>query len=286
MWPFPSSSPSPTSTSKSAKDTTSKWPYYQQPSFGLALWGPLVPASDCKSCLYTLVLTQMSLGVYMQFTPPRRWFRNIWAFRASRVGSCFTGGYMAACAGLDLVRLQLNYDPWAEDAAKARKKAEKEGIKVSKWWGAPNHRPISHDTWFKRQTSIAENTATMMVRTSPNIKVREASEAAQRVLDEAVSLSKYEEIQKINKRSADNFITECTRRYSHQIHQLEASLNTKKESNSLETDESTILDDIAYSWDGASPWADITAQTNIEVRLVPHTTDTDVERKYDFKIDP
>lgn len=55
---------------------------YPNPSFGLSLWGPLVPASDCKQCLCTLATWQLGLGIAFWMIPARHAFNKDFYYTA------------------------------------------------------------------------------------------------------------------------------------------------------------------------------------------------------------
>lgn len=163
----PSSSKSSTS---SPVDPNTRYP---NPSFGLEIWGPLVPANDCKSCLYTLAGIQMATGLFMWWAPGRTnaarlaatqaahlpiTAGTVWKHRLFRATGIFTGSYLMFLSGLELIRLQLTRDPWAEDAAAARKAAEaKVGPdKVSWWFGPRGYRAVEYKEWKRRVDAALE----------------------------------------------------------------------------------------------------------------------------------
>lgn len=255
---------------------------YPNPSFGLSVWGPLVPASDCRECLYTLSFLQIAGGLFLWWVPAKTAFQQynnnrqqyqyqyqspstsyatgsatsaggsssttasaanptsspfpqptivgnqqipasftqysqykpsaplppppidgpsnnrfsmpggggrrigtrfgfggsgmnhqipravLWQMRFVRVASFAAGAYLMFLAGLELVRLQLTFDPWAEDAAKARRNAEAtlqrrygatdSRAKVSTWFGPKGYRPVEYKEWKRRVDEKLEDT--------------------------------------------------------------------------------------------------------------------------------
>lgn len=186
--------PPPNGTPTTPVDPNRRYP---NPSFGLSIWGPLVPASDCRECLYTLSFMQIAGGLFLwwvpakdafhQQPPPQAYYQPspvatgsqhlppsftqyapynpqyrytsplskaaLWRSRLIRAASVFSGSYLIFLAGLELVRLQLPYDPWAEDATAARKRANDKlpgSQKASTWFGPRGYRPVEYREWKRR----------------------------------------------------------------------------------------------------------------------------------------
>jgi len=141
----------------------------KNPTFGLRLWGPLIPASDCKPCLATLATIQLGAGALLWWKPGRRppLGRSVFANRVIKTCGVLAGSYLILTAGLEYTRLALPYDPWAEDARAARKHyAMKTGRKYTKglswsspaswkfaWFGAPDFEAVPWSEWQKRTSA-------------------------------------------------------------------------------------------------------------------------------------
>lgn len=232
-----SSTPSSSSSASPNRPPVDPNKRYPNPSFGLSPWGPLVPASDCRPCLYTLTFLQIFIGLSLfwadptsliirkssspphpppstttvasasnvsripqlnQFSDPNNFRgpstalpppsgqpsltkRQIWLRRGIRAVDIGLGSCLIFLAGLELVRLQLPYDPWAEDAAKARRAAEariKRSIgggtanneKVSWWFGPKGYRAVDYKEWKRRVDESLLKSLEMRNKYGPNVK--------------------------------------------------------------------------------------------------------------------
>lgn len=211
------------------------------PSFGLSVWGPLVPANDCKPCMYTLAGLQL-LGGLMLFRVPGRNpppTQRIWTTRLIRTMGVLSGTYMMALASLEIARLQLPNDPWVVDAARARREAESRGENVSKWFGPKNYKPVEYKEWKRRmdlEVAKMEQTQTKLASTH----------------------GLYEEIHEKNK--------EISSKILEQLRQ--------ENSNKLFNDPDVGLEDDII-WDPLDSWENLKDETDIVIRLIPHTRDFD-----------
>lgn len=86
----------------------------------------------------------------MLFWKPGRNSSNVWTRRLLRTGGILSGIYLIGFAGLELVRLQLAKDPWAEDARAARLKAQSAGKQRSWWFGPAGYQPADFKEWRQR----------------------------------------------------------------------------------------------------------------------------------------
>lgn len=217
---------------------------YQNPTFGLTVWGPLVPASDCKPCLYTLTGIQGLGGLFLWWYPGRPVSppRNIWKTRLLRTFGILSGTYVLFLTGLELIRLQLPRDPWVEDAAAARKKAEENGKKVSWWFGPNGYKPVELGEWKRRVDGSftrgkAEN---------------DRAKAAKMI---------YSEIRDNNRSISNRILTELQNGKTYPMQEEE-------------DDEEAKLKDVTddeIEWDVLLPWEQLREETDILVRLMPHT---------------
>lgn len=217
---------------------------YQNPTFGLSLWGPLVPASDCKSCLYTLTGIQGLGGLFLWWYPGRAVNppRNIWKTRFLRTFGILAGTYTLFLTSLELVRLQLPREPWAEDAAAARKKAIDEGKKASWWFGPAGYKAIDMTEWRKR----VDGTFNMGKAET------ERANAAKTV---------YSEIKSNNRTISSRILGELQNGKVFPMHEEEDQEDAKVRN---------VTDD-EIEWDVLVPWEQLREETDILVRLMPHT---------------
>lgn len=149
-----------------------------------------------------------------------------------------------AMACFELVRLQLPFDPWAEDATKARREAEARGEKVSTWFGPKNYTPVPYKDWKRRMDQ----------------GIVKAEAIGQRVETARVV---YHEIKSTNRKRAHDILTDLQRT---NIIPRSMSEETSSTANMKENGES-----IDSPWDPLDAWDDLSAETDIEVRLMPHT---------------
>lgn len=128
----------------------------RNPSIGLKIWGPLVPASDNVAGLYFLTGLQIGIGL-LSFNKARQLrkinlmrtgLENTMARRLTK-WACITGGsYLIFQSGLEMTRLSLPYDPWYEEAQHYRRVATKNGDSPSWWFGAFSYyQPMSFSEW-------------------------------------------------------------------------------------------------------------------------------------------
>lgn len=138
------------------------------PSLGLGIWGPLVPANDCKNCLGLLAGLQLGAGAWLWLRPGRRPppSRGIWANRGIKLAGAIAGSYLVLMSGFEFARLALPYDPWVEDAKAARQaccsitKEDRGHWSPSTWWyqwfGPSNYHAVSWKEWQQRTTAYFE----------------------------------------------------------------------------------------------------------------------------------
>ena len=131
------------------------------PSIGLKIWGPLVPASDCKKSLATLTAVQFAAGATLWFVPGRNppATRSLSRNRLLKAAGLIAGTYLMFTAATEPARLLLPYDPWVEDAKKARMRENVFRKSKNKWsldqlrydwFGPKNYRPIPWSQWRER----------------------------------------------------------------------------------------------------------------------------------------
>lgn len=136
-------------------------PQRNNPTIGLGMWGPLMPASDCKLCLATLIGLQVNSGALL-WTVSRQipqGTRGKWTNRIIRGSRKCLASYILFMASMEVTRFMLPYDPWVEDAKKARQREDMLRIKYSpwdlrewryKWFGPSNYHACSWNEWKER----------------------------------------------------------------------------------------------------------------------------------------
>lgn len=259
---------------------------YPNPSFGLDIWGPLIPANDCRTCLYTLSGLQLLGGLYFFWLPQRipRDTPHVWRARALKLTGMMTGFYLMFLSGLELVRLQLPYDPWQVDAAAARAKAEKQGEKVSWWFGPRGYRPVEYSTWKERVDGQFEKGEEFH-------KLRQQRE---RRLD--IARTGYTEIRERNREVSRAIIEQGltgaffkdtpaateNEKQKHAVFEENTPIDDKLERTkewSSEGKHENKGDDYdeeerPLEWEDISPWDDLKEETDVQIRLIPHSVNS------------
>lgn len=165
-------------------------------------------------------------------------YRPVWITRLVRTGGVLMGTYIMALASLELIRLQLPVDPWAEDAKVARQKAAERGEKMSTWFGPRGYKAVEYSEWKKRVD------ASMAKAEVANQRAMQASGI-------------YTEIRDNNRRISNRILAEL------------------QQSNEREQERALIdlmeVNDSGVTWDVLEPWENLRDETDILVRLMPHT---------------
>jgi hypothetical protein len=230
---------------------------YPNPTFGLALWGPLIPASDCRACLYTLASIQGLSGLIIWWYP-RKYRRptlhtsigSLWRARFARFGGILLGGYLVLQSSLELIRLQLPNDPWAEDAIKARRDAERRGEKVSYWFGPRGYKPVEFSEWKKRVDS----------RLAKGQAMEEKVQAAKHI---------YEDLRKNNRAISSRILEDLRRNKQFEVSD-KALERTQERFEGLSEEEVNEIKEAYNNWDENDPWDNLHEETELTVRFVPH----------------
>lgn len=183
--------------------------------------------------------------------------KTIWKNRFLRISGIVTGTYLVFLSSLEIIRLQLPRDPWQEDAAAARRKAESAnpGVKVSRWFGPKGYRAVEYAEWKRRVDARFETAQIahqkMQVVHTGYTEMREHNRAiAKDILDNGFS----DEVEK--QKVKHSVFTDSESRNHPRPDQ------TKKE----ERDEDQIIE-----WNNMVPWDQLREETDIQIRLIPHT---------------
>lgn len=136
------------------------------PSVGLKVWGPLVPASDDRFALFALSTFQVFIGVsllgrFMRLrkTPGPRTFGSF----VDKTLSLGLGASAIFSAGLEFPRLGLSYDPWRDEAEFYRRLVIKNGVRPDPWIGPIGYyRPMGLDSWLRKVGDNLVNVTTRL----------------------------------------------------------------------------------------------------------------------------
>lgn len=255
---------------------------HNNPSFGLELWGPLIPASDCRFCLYTLTTVQMAGGLALWWLPKPR----------PRILLKLAGSYLMFLSGLELMRLQLIQDPWADDAAKARRQALMKGEKANWWLGPKDYQPVEYSEWKKRVDARLNNTLIQQAQHGQHMKQQSIQDHQQQksgIKQVAVSsllngakdryLHLKEKNRELGRRIvatgvpdsvSSNVMIQGARK--HKVFKEAEPLDSEDE-ESPEQLENVLLEDdeTIFEWNMTVPWNNLRDETDVQIRLIPHS---------------
>ncbi|CUM63747.1 uncharacterized protein PRCAT00001331001 [Priceomyces carsonii] len=267
------------------------------PSIGLKLWGPLVPASDNTPALY--LLTGIQIGIGLLGFHKARWLRrsnllrlnipNSASRKITKYACAVGGGYLVFLSGLEISRLSLPYDPWYEEARYYRKLAIKNGDKPNWWFGAYNYyKPMNFqewsnkvELWIKNASNIADYEAQ---EDSPDIFSKYGSKSSP-VLESLAKKGRYTEIyqslhdtnverleellssdlknvNELNKGERIDQILEGTSnvKYNESYTKPHILLGTHK----IDTDE-----EFEMVWLNFEPWDELKLETDYDIKFIP-----------------
>lgn len=283
----------------------------QNPSLGLKLWGPLVPASDNLPALYFLSFVQIGMGL-LSFNKMRYLRRsnlakfhieNTWQKRSTKWICALGGSYLVYQAGIELSRLAMPYDPWYDEAKFYRKLAIKNGDNPSWWFGATGYyKPMNYKEWYQKiekwinnQINILDAEKESEVKDSSSPKNR-SKDLHSPLLSSLARKGKYSEIHQslqeanlkryrtlleqnlsdvneLNKAERLDMIMEgkSSVKYNEEYLKPHIQLGNHK----IDTDE-----EFEMVWLNFEPWDELKLETDYDIRLVPRwrwSEDEDVE---------
>lgn len=242
--------------------------FYQRPSFGLKIWGPFVPASDNLTALYSLTALQTLIGITMFRTVRMRWRDTSFWGRVTKGANAIGGSYVLFNSGLEVSRLLLPYDPWYDEAKRARESAIAQGKKPNWWFGPLDQKPMSlaewnekMDVWILDQEENLDRQSTALVG-SPEIKMG------------------YNHIKEQNTRRQSEILEQLqhnTFERNRPLHQSKVALrelhNPKHQVVIPEEYQSEENSDFYEIWDLNDPWNVLANDANILVRFIPASVD-------------
>lgn len=186
-------------------------------------------------------------GLYLFWIPGKypRPNRRLWVQRTIRTGGVLSGVYFMFMAAIELMRLQLPTDPWAEDAAAARSAAQSRGEKVSRWFGPRGYKNVEYAEW-KRRVDASMDKAESVSR-----RVAAAKNVWSDIRDNNRSIGHriLQELQAENRDSDNQKLVELQ--------------------DAVDQEAGDIDDEV--EWVAVEPWENLKHETSIVVRLMPHT---------------
>lgn len=272
----------------------------RNPSIGLKLWGPLVPASDNSPALYILTGLQIFLGV-LGFHKARQLrssnlmrmgVPNIWQRKINKWACALGGAYLVFQSGLEITRLSLPYDPWFEEARYYRKLAIKNGDSPSWWFGATGYYiPMSFNEWNQKVEKWISNQANAIEGEDQSkgdgysFRLQRLGRAPSPVLTKLAQKGKYAEIHNSlhdNNRSRISQLLLQDLKDVNELNKgprldsiLEGNSSVKYNENYLkphiqlgnhemDTDEAFEM-----VWLNFDPWDELKSETDYDIRLIP-----------------
>lgn len=258
----------------------------QNPSIGLRLLTPVVPASDNKPALATLATFQLLCGLGLMGRRSVRLGEAAWRTRLGTAARVLFGSALVLLSGLEYARLLLPYDPWSEEARWWRQWAVKHGQRPSWWYGAIEHyTPMSMDQWRAKTAAWISNSANAMetaaqppadsVLSSVAIGPNSTLKAGQA----STYFDIYTHLRQINtKRTRELLegelakVTELTK-----AQRIDAVLEGRGRANPDYTKPHIVLgnhtmetdDEFDMVWANFEPWDELGEETEFDVRIFP-----------------
>lgn len=289
----------PSSSPSSPASTTSDLPHPRifphNPSVGLRLLAPIVPASDNKPALFFLSTMQLLGGMALMARRGTPTFPTYpaWRRRISATIRFVSGSALVLMSGLEYTRMLLPHDPWLDEARHWRQWAIKNGHRPSWWFGAISfYTPMSMDEWKARSVIWVKNTANALEsRESPGaseesgdlLAVPLGPRARLKNADPAVYADIYANLRNINAAKARELlqgqlasVTEVNKaarldallegNSSVEINPEYAKPNIQLGSHSISSD-----DDFDMVWANFEPWDELATETDFDIRFVPRS---------------
>lgn len=133
-------------------DKKSKLPqFYQNPTVGLKLWGPLVPAADnfwargilCSIQMLSSLVLFRKARFYRKKNLQTLGLPNNWHFRTRKYSYLGISAYLMFQTSLEMITFSVSFNPWVEEAKMYRAIAIKNGETPHWWLGPRNYQPMS-----------------------------------------------------------------------------------------------------------------------------------------------
>ncbi|KAG7193821.1 mitochondrial inner membrane i-AAA protease complex subunit [Scheffersomyces spartinae] len=256
----------------------------QNPSFGLRMWGPLVPASDNHLALYGLATFQAMIGMYMLGRARRlrkaNFLRAGIPYPKGRLRDNLiligVGSIAVFQSGLEYSRLLLlgSMDPWSVEASHYRNIATENGKKPSAWFGAyDSYTPMNIDEYRKKLRRYIEVNENYMNKTSEAWKLG-------KVLDYQKYSLVYDKMVKQNQALTDDLLKGRLKDMTelNKAERLDGILEGSSDVQVVEDIPTIHLgnhkldsdDDLDFVWGYVNPWEELNGGETI-IRLFPRS---------------
>lgn len=258
----------------------------QNPSIGLWLLTPVVPASDNKPALAALSTFQLLCGLGLMGRRLVRLGEAPWRSRLGTVARFLFGAALVLLSGLEYARLLLPYDPWGEEARRWRQWAVKSGRRPSWWYGAIEYyTPMSMDQWRAKTAAWIGNTANAMETAVPLLandvlsSVAIGPNSTLKAGQSGTYLDIYTHLRQINTKRTRTLlegeladVSELTK-----ARRVDAVLEGHGRANPDYTKPNILLglhslesdDEFEMVWANFEPWDEMGEETQFDVRIIP-----------------
>lgn len=251
----------------------------RNPSIGL-FWGPLVPALDNKPALYFMTALQFAAGA-LCFNRARsivksRMYQSRTSTFLRALVPTLGGATLIFGSGLEVMRLNMPMDPWADEAHVYRRLATAQGDNPSSWFGAYKYyRPMSLNDWTDKSKVF------FMER---NAEVNEESSENPGILIRMKSHAKYGEVYVSVRDKNEKRFGELLEKDLADVHEtnranrIDAVLDgTSKHVNpeyvkppiTLGNHSIELDDEFDFVWLNFDPWEELRTDVDSEIRMVP-----------------
>lgn len=277
-----------------------KLAYSPNPSFGLKIWGPLVPSSDNVTGLRILTGFQLFLG--MLILRRSRLFRNkrlgqlgipnTFDKRFRKWGYGLFGSFLIYNSGFEIVRLLLPYDPWSEEAKYYKNLALRNGDPVSWWFGSRNYTPMSLQEFLHNFENWADNKYNLEDINQDVIIINRGNdfpESVVKVGSLAVLLNHekfnqvHQNLQNQNKSTLHNLLENELKDVNELnkapridlILEGKVKVNTGYSKPSIQLGNHKLDTDDQFDsvWKHFDPWKELKIETDYDIRLIPRWHD-------------
>lgn len=257
----------------------------KNPSIGLKIWGPLVPASDNKMALFQLTGVQTLLGVWILYRGMQLRNRRLLLVgrpvntetRIRKWLLVATGSTLVFQSGLEVSRIILPYDPWVEELRFYRRQALKNGETVSWWFGAYKYyTPMGFDQWNAKMQLWLQKAEAGLVSLSPR-----HSHLAALLLNNKNYAQVYQSLRESNlqnyKKTLAGDLGQVTE--LNKAERLDAIMEGKYRlaynenyyKPHIQLGNYTMEDDDEFEmvWQNFDPWDELKMETDYDIRLLP-----------------
>lgn len=278
-----SNTPSGSSSTITIPNPASFFP--KNPSIGLKIWGPLVPASDNKMALFQLTGVQTLVGVWILYCGIQLRNRRLHSVgrpvtaetRLRKWLLVATGSTLVFQSGLELSRLVLPYDPWVEELRFYRRQALKNGDTVSWWFGAYKYyTPMDFSSWNAKMQTWLQRAEAGIAAPAPRHSHLAALLLNNKNYSQVYHGLRESNLQNYNKMLAGdlgtvNELNKAERLDAIMEDKYRLTYNEDYHKPHIQLGNYTMEDDDEFEmvWQNFDPWDELKMETDYDIRLLP-----------------